>query len=58
MLVCSGAANLESILNFRAKKMGIQGRQADIKVLPEEGVSVQIGGETYNPAFPCGPPPI
>ena len=27
--------------------------EEDIKVLPEEGVSVQIGGETYNPAFPC-----
>ena len=31
--------------------------EQDIKVLPQEGVSVEIGGETYNPAFPCGPPP-
>ena len=25
--------------------------EKDIKVLPQEGVSVEIGGETYNPAF-------
>ena len=29
-----------------------EGGEEDIKVLPEEGLSVGIGGETYNPAFP------
>ena len=29
-----------------------EGEEEDIKVLPEEGLSVGIGGETYNPAFP------
>ena len=30
----------------------MQNGAEDIKVLPEEGLSVEIGGETYNPAFP------